>query len=110
MSHVSGVLGTCIDSNNWVFVLWRGVVSLRFLIVCGRLYGKLRYVSRLDYLWEHVRRSEKIEIPEFVYDHDEDLEHRPMMDYGLESDHPRVYDAPAALDSPVSMYSMRCIS
>ena len=79
-----------------------------FWIVCGRLYGKLRYVSRLDYLWEQVRRSE-IELPEFVYDHDEDLEHRPMMDYGLESDHPRVYDAPA-VDSPVSMYSMRCIS
>lgn len=77
--------------------------------MCGRLYGKLRYVSRLDYLWEHVRRNE-IEIPEFVIDHDEDLEFRPMMDYGLESDHPRVYGAPS-LDSPaVSMYSMRCIS
>ncbi|KAF4373815.1 hypothetical protein F8388_007721 [Cannabis sativa] len=79
----------------------------RLLFTGGGLYGKLRYVSRLDYLWEQVRRNE-IEIPEFVYDHDEDLEHRPMMDYGLESDHPRVYDVPAA-DSPVSMYSMRCI-
>ncbi|GMN28843.1 hypothetical protein TIFTF001_002199 [Ficus carica] len=79
-----------------------------FVVVCGSLYGKLRYVSRLDYLWEHVRRNE-IEIPEFVFDHDEDLEHRPMMDYGLESDHPRVY-GPPAVDSPVSMYSMRCIS
>ena len=75
--------------------------------VC-RLYGKLRYVNRLDLLWEHVRRNE-IEIPDFVYDHDEELEYRPMMDYGLESDHPRVYGAPA-VDSPVSMYSMRCIS
>lgn len=74
----------------------------------GRLYGKLRYVSRLDLLWEQVRRNE-IEIPEFVHDHDEDLEYRPTMDCGLESDHPRVYGAPA-VDSPVSMYSMRCIS
>ena len=65
-------------------------------------------MSRLDYLWEHVRRNE-IEVPEFVYDHDEDLEYRPMMDYGLESDHARVYGAPA-VDSPVSTYSMRCIS
>lgn len=76
-----------------------------------RLYGKLKYVARLDLLWEHVRRNE-IEIPEYVNDHDEDLEYRPMMDYGLESDHPRVYGiggAPA-VDSPVSMYSMRCIS
>lgn len=54
-----------------------------------------------------MRRNE-IEIPDFVYDHDEDLEYRPMMDYGLESDHPRVYGAPA--DSPAEMYSTRCIS
>lgn len=74
------------------------------------MYWKLKYVNRLEFLWDHVRRNE-IEIPEFVYDHDEELEHRPMMDYGPESDHPRVYEAaPAALDSPVSMYSMRCIA
>lgn len=82
---------------------------VRVLIGClCRLYGKLRYVNRVDYLCEHVRRNE-IEMPEFVFDHDEDLEYRPMMDYGLESDHARVYGAPA-VDSPVSMYSMRCIS
>lgn len=79
------------------------------MIVCGRLYGKLRYVNRIDYLWEHVRRKE-VEIPEFVIDHDEDLECRPMMDYGLESDHPRVSCAPALDSTAVSMYSMRCIS
>ncbi|KAJ9540893.1 hypothetical protein OSB04_027399 [Centaurea solstitialis] len=77
-------------------------------IFTGGLYAKLKYVSRLGYLWDHVKRNE-IEIPEFVYDHDEDLEYRPMMDYGLESDHPRVYDAPV-VDSSVAMYSMRCIS
>lgn len=102
------------DNLEAVYFVHPGLQSRLFLATFGRflfsggLYGKLRYVSRLDYLWEHVRRNE-IEIPEFVYDHDEDLEHRPMMDYGLESDHPRVYDAPA-VDSPVSMYSMRCIS
>ncbi|MFS7954978.1 putative CRAL-TRIO lipid binding domain-containing protein [Helianthus anomalus] len=74
----------------------------------SRLYAKLRFVSRLAYLWEHVKRNE-IEIPEFVYDHDEDLEYRPMMDYGIESDHARVYGAPA-VDSSVATYSMRCIS
>ncbi|KAJ0637473.1 hypothetical protein HanOQP8_Chr17g0674361 [Helianthus annuus] len=72
------------------------------------LYGNLQYVCRLDYLWDHVRRS-KMEIPEFVRDHDEDLEYRPMMDYSVESDHPRVYGAPA-VDSSVAMYSTRCIS
>lgn len=78
------------------------------LKIC-RLYGKLRYVSRLEYLWEHVRRRGEIEIPEFVYDHDEELEHRPLMDYGLERDNHRSYDAPA-MDSAFSMYSLRCIS
>ncbi|KAK6237261.1 hypothetical protein QUC31_002730 [Theobroma cacao] len=102
------------DNLQAVYFLHPGLQARLFLATFGRLlfsgglYGKLRYVNRLDYLWEHVRRNE-IEIPDFVYDHDEDLEYRPMMDYGLESDHPRVYGAPA-VDSPVSMYSMRCIS
>ncbi|KAJ7953192.1 ganglioside-induced differentiation-associated protein 2-like [Quillaja saponaria] len=97
-----------------VYFVHPGLQARLFLATFGRflfsggLYGKLRYVSRVDYLWHHVRRN-KVEIPEYVYDHDEDLEYRPMMDYGLESDHARVYDAPA-MDSPVSMYSMRCIS
>lgn len=70
-----------------------------------RLYKKLRYVSRLEFLWDHVRRNE-MEIPEFVYEHDRELEYRPMMDYGLEGDHPRVM-----VDyCPFSMYSMRCIA
>ncbi|XP_050226387.1 uncharacterized protein LOC126676265 [Mercurialis annua] len=97
-----------------VYFLHPGLQARLFLATFGRflfsggLYGKLRYISRIDYLWELVRRNE-VEIPEFVCDHDEDLEYRPMMDYGLESDLPRVYGAPA-VDSPVSMYSMRCIS
>lgn len=97
-----------------VYFLHPGLQARLFLATFGRfmfsggLYGKLRYVSRLDYLWDHVRRTE-IDVPDFVYDHDEDLEYRPMMDYGLESDHPRVYGAPA-VDSPAPMYSMRCIS
>ncbi|RDX62805.1 Protein GDAP2-like protein [Mucuna pruriens] len=73
---------------------------------CDRLYGKLRYVSRVDYLWENVRRNQ-VELPEFVFDHDKDLEYRPMMDYGLESDHARVYGGAPTVDSPVTTYSMR---
>ncbi|XP_072987509.1 uncharacterized protein [Typha latifolia] len=79
----------------------------RFLFSSG-LYGKVRYVSRLEFLWEHMRKKE-VEIPEFVYDHDEELEHRPLMDYGLESNHHLEYDAPG-LDSVGSMFSLRCIS
>ncbi|GLT31308.1 hypothetical protein SLA2020_060520 [Shorea laevis] len=97
-----------------VYFLHPGVQSRLFLATFGRLlfsgglYWKLRYLNRLDFLWDHVRRKE-MEIPEFVYDHDEELENRPMMDYGLESDHPRVYGAPS-VDPSVSMYSMRCIA
>ncbi|KAF9683198.1 hypothetical protein SADUNF_Sadunf05G0187500 [Salix dunnii] len=80
----------------------------RFLF-SGGLYSKLKYVTRLEFLWDHVRRSE-IEIPEFVYDHDEELEYRPMMDYGLESDHPGVYGGPSMDNNPVSVYSMRGIA
>ncbi|KAL9257930.1 GDAP2-like protein [Drosera capensis] len=77
------------------------------LMFNSRLYGKVRYASRLDSVWrEHVRRSE-VELPEFVYEHDEELEYRPMMDYGIESDHPRVYYGAPSVDSPVAMYSMR---
>ncbi|OVA15995.1 CRAL-TRIO domain [Macleaya cordata] len=96
-----------------VYFVHPGLQARLFLATFGRflfsggLYGKLKYVSRLAFLWDHIRRQE-IEIPEFVYDHDEALEYRPMMDYGMESDHPRVYGAPA-VESPVP-YSMRCIS
>ncbi|XP_058772685.1 uncharacterized protein LOC131646734 [Vicia villosa] len=98
-----------------VYFIHPGLQARLFLATFGRflfnagLYGKLRYVSRIGYLWENLRRNE-IVIPEFVYDHDEDLEYRPMMDYGLESDHARVYDTAPALDSPFTSYSMRCIS
>lgn len=65
-------------------------------------------MNRLEFLWDHVRRNE-IEVPEFVYEHDEEMEYRPMVDYGLESDYPNVYRAPF-VDSAFSMYSMRCIA
>jgi len=102
------------SSLDSVYFLHPGLQSRLFLATVGRLffssgfYGKVKYVSRVDFLWEHIRRN-AIEIPEYVTDHDEDLERRPMMDYGLESDHPRVYDAPS-VDSPMASFSMRCIS
>ncbi|KAF8410347.1 hypothetical protein HHK36_002875 [Tetracentron sinense] len=102
------------DHLQAVYFVHPGLQARLFLATFGRflfsggLYGKLKYVNRLEFLWEHIRRNE-IDIPEFVHDHDEELEYRPMMDYGMESDHPRIYGAPS-VDSPVSMYSMRCIS
>ncbi|MFS7947647.1 putative CRAL-TRIO lipid binding domain-containing protein [Helianthus anomalus] len=37
-------------------------------------FGRFIFTGGLDYLWDHVRRN-KTEIPEFVRDHDEDLEY-----------------------------------
>ncbi|KAA8532040.1 hypothetical protein F0562_006818 [Nyssa sinensis] len=94
-----------------VYFVHPGLQARLFLATFGRLmfsggfYEKLRYINNLNFLWDHVRRNE-IEIPDFVSDHDEDLEYRPIIDHGLESDYPRVYGAPA-VDSPAPMYSMR---
>ncbi|XP_059636753.1 uncharacterized protein LOC132278875 [Cornus florida] len=102
------------DQIQAVYFLHPDLQSRLFLATFGRLlfsgglYGKLKYLTRLEFLWDHVRRNE-IEIPDFVHDHDEELEYRPMMDYGLESDHPRVYCAPM-VDCPVPTYSMRYIA
>lgn len=50
-----------------------------------RFFSKLVYVSRLEFLTEYVRKGQ-IDIPEFVVEHDQELETRPLMDYGLEVD------------------------
>ncbi|XP_075517780.1 uncharacterized protein LOC142552062 [Primulina tabacum] len=54
----------------------------RFLLSKG-LYWKIKYISRLRYLWQDIKK-EDIEIPEFVEEHDKILEHRPLTDYGIE--------------------------
>ncbi|XP_021284671.1 ganglioside-induced differentiation-associated protein 2 [Herrania umbratica] len=103
------------DNLDAVYFLHPGLQARLFLATLGRLffngglYAKLKYVSRLEFLWDHVRRME-MEIPEFVHDHDEELEYRPAMDYGLESDHPRIYSTTSVPVDPISMYSMRCIA
>ncbi|KAJ7957929.1 ganglioside-induced differentiation-associated protein 2 [Quillaja saponaria] len=106
------------DNLGAVYFVHPGVQTRLFFATVGRflfsggLYSKLKYVNRVEFLWNHVKKNE-MEIPDFVYDYDEELENRPMMDYGLESDHPRVYGGRGSspwVDSPVSMYSMRCIA
>ncbi|KAG6477711.1 hypothetical protein ZIOFF_061141 [Zingiber officinale] len=104
------------DGIRAVYFVHPGLQARIFFATFGRfffsagLYGKLRYVNRLEFLWQHIRRRE-VEVPEFVQDHDDELEHRPLMDYGLvESDrHHRAFDAPA-MDTAASMHSLRCIS
>ncbi|URD85539.1 cellular retinaldehyde-binding triple function, C-terminal [Musa troglodytarum] len=60
----------------------------------GRLYWKIKYVSRLQYLWDDIKKGE-VEIPEFVHKHDDLLEHRPLTDYGIEPDPFHLTEVPA---------------
>lgn len=75
------------------------------------MYEKIRYVNRVEFLWEEVRRKE-VELPEFVYELDDEMEHRPIMaDSGSESDHLRLHHGAPFMDpTAVSSYSMRCIA
>lgn len=59
--------------------------TLGRFFLSGGLYWKIKYVSRLQYLWEDIKKGE-IEIPEFVQNHDNILENRPLTDYGIEPD------------------------
>ncbi|KAL8514871.1 hypothetical protein ACS0TY_013816 [Phlomoides rotata] len=115
-SIYEAIPGKVRDNLDSFYFLHPGIQSRLFLATFGRLlfsgglYGKVKYVNRLEFLWEHIKRK-GIEIPEFVHDFDEELEGRPTtMDYGLESDHPGIVHGAPIFDSTVSTYSMRCIA
>lgn len=55
------------------------------LLVCIRFYSKLQYISRIEFLWDDIKKGQ-VEVPEFVHEHDQELENRPLMDYGFEAD------------------------
>ncbi|KAG2594364.1 hypothetical protein PVAP13_5NG627500 [Panicum virgatum] len=60
----------------------------------SRLYWKIKYISRLEYLWGDIRKG-VVEIPDFVVEHDKILEHRPLTDYGIEPDPLHLASVPA---------------
>ncbi|KZV20108.1 ganglioside-induced differentiation-associated protein 2-like [Dorcoceras hygrometricum] len=55
----------------------------------GGLYCKLRFVYRLEFLWDKVSLCE-FGVPKFVGKFDEELEYRPPLDLGMEGDHIRL--------------------
>ncbi|KAJ0978032.1 hypothetical protein J5N97_013506 [Dioscorea zingiberensis] len=59
--------------------------TLGRFFLSGGLYWKIKYVSRLQYLWDSMKKGQ-VEIPEFVQLHDQVLEYRPLTDYGIEPD------------------------
>ncbi|XP_042486919.1 ganglioside-induced differentiation-associated protein 2-like isoform X1 [Macadamia integrifolia] len=79
------------DRLNIVYFVHPGLRSRLVLATLGRLflsgglYWKIKYISRLQYLWDDIKKGE-VEIPDFVRDHDNILEHRPLTDYGIEPD------------------------
>eukprot|EP00262_Sarcandra_glabra_P022065 TRINITY_DN9599_c1_g1_i1.p1 TRINITY_DN9599_c1_g1~~TRINITY_DN9599_c1_g1_i1.p1 ORF type:complete len:268 (+),score=47.42 TRINITY_DN9599_c1_g1_i1:44-805(+) len=68
--------------------------TLGRFFLSGGLYWKINYISRLQYLWDEIKKGE-VEIPNFVQSHDDVLEHRPLTDYGIEPDPLHMTDVPA---------------
>ncbi|KAF3786830.1 Ganglioside-induced differentiation-associated-protein 2 [Nymphaea thermarum] len=74
-----------------VYFVHPGIRSRLVLATLGRfflsegLYWKIKYVSRLQYLWDDIKKGQ-VEIPDFVKQHDDVLENRPLTDYGIEPD------------------------
>lgn len=62
------------------------------------------YINRLEFLVDYVKKGQ-VEIPEFVFEHDKELELRPLMDYGLEVDPLQYNDVP--LGSTYPRHSLR---
>lgn len=74
------------------------LATLGRFFLSGSLYWKIKYVSRLQYLSDDIKKGE-VEIPDFVKSHDEVLEHRPLTDYGIEPDSLNVTGAPYSAHS-----------
>lgn len=70
------------------------LATLGRFFLSGNLYWKIKYVSRLQYLWDDIKKGQ-VEIPEFVKSHDDVLEHRPLTDYGIEPDPLHLNEIPA---------------
>ncbi|MQM02487.1 hypothetical protein Taro_035253 [Colocasia esculenta] len=68
--------------------------TLGRFFLSGGLYWKIKYVSRLQYLWDDINKGQ-VEIPEFVKSHDDILEHRPLTDYGIEPDPLHLTEVPS---------------
>ncbi|XP_028765452.1 uncharacterized protein LOC114723429 [Neltuma alba] len=61
--------------------------------------------ARVELLWEHVRRGE-MKIPEFVHDHDKELEYPPWLHFDVDRD-PTLYYASPFMQTSLPFYSMR---
>lgn len=51
----------------------------------GGFWDKLEYISRVEFLWDYIEKS-ICTFPDFVMEHDAELETQPLMDYGIVAD------------------------
>ncbi|EFJ32777.1 hypothetical protein SELMODRAFT_168470 [Selaginella moellendorffii] len=71
-----------------VYFVHPGIRSRLILATLGRiflsdgLYWKLHYVSRVEFLRDYIK-DDQLEVPEFVEEHDGELENNPLVDYGI---------------------------
>ncbi|CAI5999622.1 unnamed protein product [Closterium sp. NIES-65] len=49
------------------------------------LYSRMVCVSRVEFLWEHIR-EDQVDLPDFCLVHDGKLEAHPLLDYGFQLD------------------------
>ncbi|CAI6010299.1 unnamed protein product [Closterium sp. NIES-65] len=49
------------------------------------LYSRMVCVSRVEFLWEHIR-EDQVDLPDFCLAHDGKLEAHPLLDYGFQLD------------------------
>ncbi|KAF0891242.1 hypothetical protein E2562_009420 [Oryza meyeriana var. granulata] len=81
-----------------VYFLHPGLQSRLFFSTLGR------------FLFSSGTCKRELDVPEVVRRHDNELERRPLMDYGIEaSERCDVFDA-ASMDTTASLRSLRCVS
>eukprot|EP00899_Mesostigma_viride_P012979 jgi/Mesvir1/21682/Mv04103-RA.1 len=50
-----------------------------------KFWSKVVYIPRVEFLWDYCASS-ALEVPEYVAEHDKELEASPLMDYGIIGD------------------------
>ncbi|XP_002968258.2 protein GDAP2 homolog [Selaginella moellendorffii] len=74
-----------------IYFVHPGLQSRLLLATLGRMflsegfYAKVNYVPRIEFMWSYID-SDQLEVPEFAWEYDDNLECRPYFDYGSASE------------------------
>ncbi|GMH45377.1 hypothetical protein BSKO_13334 [Bryopsis sp. KO-2023] len=61
-----------LHASMWLLCRW----------MSDRLWSKVHFFVRLEFLWDHFAKD-ALPLPTSVYEHDQELEDHPLMDYGI---------------------------